>query len=1191
MPPLPEKGNGSRDPIDQPSKNSLKFMVGIGLLAALYGVSRYNYLLFHGLSELFSIAVAWAVFMLVWNSKRFIADKALLMLGIAYLFIGLLDMLHMLAYKGMNVFPGLPGADCATQLWIAARYMESISLLLFSLLTNRSVRPLPVFLAYGLATATLLATIFAWPVFPSCYVEGVGLTPFKKVSEYVICLILAGALVLLWRKRHRFDRDVFRFLACAVLLTMAGELSFTFYVSVYGFSNLVGHFFKILSFFLVYMALIRSGLSRPYALLFQDLKSNEEKFRLLVEQAPVSIMGFDASGRVTYVNDYHLQTFAAGRHGSEFFLGRKIHELPGIVKAGIAEQIRMVLGGKPLTMANVHFPEFSGGHSGYQRIKAIPFFKDGNVSGGLLLRENATEEKRMESLLKARLQLSEFAMTHSLEALLRETLDLSEQLTDSRIGFLHFVSEDQTAVDLQMWSTNTMRSHCNVQDFVRHYPVEKAGIWADCLRQRRPVIHNDYASLPRRKGLPTGHAPIVREAVLPIFRSRRIVAILGVGNKPFPYTEQDIAIIRELADMAWDMVIRKRAEDALRESQRKLETLVDNLPGIAFRCTDDPGWTMAYISDGCRPLTGYGPEDFVDNQSIAYADIIHPDDRGWVWEVVQAALDAHEPYEIEYRIVNRDGHTRWVWERGQLIESVGSKRRVLEGFIHDISERKHQETELRQLAAAINQAVEAVVITDGTGNVFYINPAFETITGYLSDDILGRNLKILVKGAQEGDFYENILKEIVSGRTWKGRITCLRKGGTTFMADGSASPVSGEGDVTRGFVFVLRDITEDLKLEERFRQSQKMEAIGSLAGGIAHDFNNILYPMTGYAEILQEDLPPDSPLQNYVAQILKAANRAADLVSQILAFSRSNEQEKKAVRVQSITKEVLKLIKATFPATIRISQDMDLTCPPILADPVQLHQVIMNLLTNALHAMEDEGGTLILLLNRQLLTEEDAETALQPGSYVRLSISDTGKGIEPDLVTRIFEPYFTTKDKGKGTGLGLSVVSGIVQGYGGNIRVESTRGRGTTFTILLPAMMDENETSLPVTAEPIAGGSEHILLVDDDPLILDTAKILLERRGYRVTCRTTGTGALETFKAHPDRYDLVITDMTMPTMTGTALSKKLLEIRRNLPIIICTGFSEKIGAKRAEEIGIRGFLYKPVVKEKLAAEIRRVLDG
>ncbi len=380
-------------------------------------------------------------------------------------------------------------------------------------------------------------------------------------------------------------------------------------------------------------------------------------------------------------------------------------------------------------------------------------------------------------------------------------------------------------------------------------------------------------------------------------------------------------------------------------------------------------------------------------------------------------------------------------------------------------------------------------------------------------------------------------------------------------------------------------------IEARLRQIHKMQAIGTLAGGIAHDFNNILFPIIGYAEMAMDDVPEDNPAWKKLERILKLAFRARDIVQQILFFSRkTNEKERKPVRIQHIIKEALILSGAAFPSNIEIRQDIDDNCEAVSANPAQIHQVIMNLCVNACHAMREKGGVLNVTLKMMELGPDmsDLHPDTVPGSYVKLSIKDTGYGMTDEIRERIFEPYFTTKKPGEGPGLGLSIVHGIIKNHEGNICVSSMPAKGTVFHIILPLI--ENQKS-EIENHDLPKSNEKILLVDDEEQIVDMVKQLLERMGYHVTGFTDSTEALEVFRAEPENFDLVITDTTMPNMPGVELSKELLHIRPDVPIIICTGYSEEISEEKAKAIGIRAFVMKPVFKNELSAIIRKILDA
>ena len=383
---------------------------------------------------------------------------------------------------------------------------------------------------------------------------------------------------------------------------------------------------------------------------------------------------------------------------------------------------------------------------------------------------------------------------------------------------------------------------------------------------------------------------------------------------------------------------------------------------------------------------------------------------------------------------------------------------------------------------------------------------------------------------------------------------------------------------------------ERKKTETQLQQAQKMEAIGTLAGGIAHDFNNILSSILGFTELAQMKLPKDHEVQADLAEIFGAGNRARDLVKQILTFSRKADQELKPVQVKSIVREVLKLLRATIPSTIDIHHHIE-SDALIMGDPTQIHQVLMNLGSNAAHAMQENCGTLSVLLEETELDDHFAtlHPGLKAGPHLKLTFSDTGCGMPSNIVRRIFDPFFTTKIKGEGTGMGLSVVHGIVSSYGGGITVYSEPDKGSTFNLFFP-VIKRTEPVREDLEKPIPKGTERILFVDDEQTIAKLGKQLLESLGYTVSTSSDSLETLEKIRSNPHAIDLVITDMTMPHMTGDALARKILQIRPDLPIILCTGFNPRMDEKKAIEIGIRAFVSKPISRAELARTVRKVLD-
>ena len=381
--------------------------------------------------------------------------------------------------------------------------------------------------------------------------------------------------------------------------------------------------------------------------------------------------------------------------------------------------------------------------------------------------------------------------------------------------------------------------------------------------------------------------------------------------------------------------------------------------------------------------------------------------------------------------------------------------------------------------------------------------------------------------------------------------------------------------------------------ENQLQQVMKLQAIGTLAGGIAHDFNNILFPIVGYTELTMDDVPEGSQARQNLAEVLKATNRAKELVQQILTFSRQNGQERKPLKVQSLIKEALKLLRATIPSSIEINSSVDEECGPIIGDPTQIHQVVMNLCTNAYHALQETGGKIEVCLKEINLSYEQSlqRVGMKVGRHLELTVKDNGHGMAPLVMERIFEPYYTTKEQGKGTGLGLSVIHGIIKNHGGDISVYSQPGKGATFSAILPVIDDIEVEIEPVKTASATNGNERILLIDDEEQIIDLERRILEGLGYKVTPKTDSEEALAEFRARPDQFDLVVTDMTMPKITGDRLARRLMDINPQIPVILCTGFNEAITEQKALAMGIDKFVMKPIVRDELAKTIRTVLDN
>ena len=645
-----------------------------------------------------------------------------------------------------------------------------------------------------------------------------------------------------------------------------------------------------------------------------------------------------------------------------------------------------------------------------------------------------------------------------------------------------------------------------------------------------------------------------------------------------------------------DITERKTAEQDLLRSRERYEK-AQKIAGIGTwewdMKTDEVFW-----SDEIAPMFGYSPGEF-NSAYASVADHIHPEDQERWQESIRACVEDGIEHNLEFRILRPDETVRWLSALGDVRRDDSGKAVRMLGMVRDITARKRSEEALKDEAMRrrilFEQSRDGIVVLDQNGKVYEANRQYANMLGYSMEELHQLHVWDWDTQWTQEELMEKIRIVGAVGDHFETRHR--RKDGTLLDVEISTNGVEfGDGKL----VFcVCRDITERKKSEEERKKyesqlylAQKHEAIGTLAGGIAHDFNNILSSIMGFTELSLDEVKKKTTLHQNLSEVLVAALRARDLVKQILTFTRQSKSESKPIHINALVKEAMNMLRATIPTSIRIETNLSEELLTLNGDPTQIHQVIINLATNASHAMAEDGGVMEITVEP---IEFDGlvklhQPDLAPGRYVRLSLSDTGHGIKKEHINYIFDPYFSTKSTDQGSGLGLAVVQGIVKAHNGHITVYSEVDKGTTFNVYLPlAQKWVEELSVPPT-EHFRGGSERILFVDDELPIVRMQKQNLERMGYAATTRNSSVEALETFQLAPDVFDLVITDMTMPNMTGDRLARAIKEIRPEVPVILCTGFSEKISGRGETDMGIDAVLTKPVDKTKLAETIRKLLD-
>lgn len=660
---------------------------------------------------------------------------------------------------------------------------------------------------------------------------------------------------------------------------------------------------------------------------------------------------------------------------------------------------------------------------------------------------------------------------------------------------------------------------------------------------------------------------------------RRDGQIRWISHKCQPVFDQEGRFIGRRGSNS-DITDRKRAEQELIESHERFRNFLNATDDLVF--IKDQHSRYLFVNKANQNFFG-----------LSENDIIGKTDLELIPEGLARQCMASDKLAIEKNnlVVLEEHHGDTFFQIRKFPVPVGNDGMGVGGFITDITELKRSEDSKRLLSTAIAQAVEAVIITDANGVIQYVNPAQEIMSGYRRDELIGATPNIFKSDFHDDEFYDKFWKMINNGNAWSGRFINKRKDGATYYEDATISPVYNKSGKLTNFVVVKHDVSKQIKLQEQFLQSQKMEAVGTLAAGVAHDFNNLLQAVLGYCELMLLRKKEDEPDYKDLVKIQQAGRRGADLVKKLMALSHKTETQHKPVDLNREVSASCDLLTRTLPKNIDIKLYLKDSLNFIKADPSNIGQVLMNLSVNARDAMSD-GGTLTIQTTDVRLDDDYcySHPEFEPGEYVLLTVSDTGVGMDQDTVSRIFEPFFTTKARGKGTGLGLATVYSIVKQHGGHITCQSKPNIGTTFNIYFPAIRDDRKTQEQKVDRPIMGGTETILLVDDEEAIRDLITKLLRRFGYDVITASDGKEALDIYQDKGSSISLVLLDLNMPVMDGGQCLSEILKVNPAAKVLLASGYSTIGSTKNFTSEGAKGFVTKPFDTSHLLNKIREVLD-
>ncbi|MDD9301974.1 MAG: cache domain-containing protein [Desulfobacter sp.] len=808
-------------------------------------------------------------------------------------------------------------------------------------------------------------------------------------------------------------------------------------------------------------------------------------------------------------------------------------------------------------------------------------------------RHAAEQAKEIEEVrIKKLFELSQLTDASSKD-LTAFALEEAVCMTGSQVGYLAFLSEDQSELTMHTWSRRALQE-CGITERVQVFKVAHSGLWADAARYGKPLVCNDYSSLASgKKGYPAGHPDIRRVLSVPVFDGIKMVALAGVGNKTEEYNDSDTRQLQLMMDGMWKIFQRRIVEE-------KYQILAQNATDVIWKITLAT-LKFSYISPSMESLLGFRPDELVGKKmgSCLSQKSLEEVTRVIAEEMAldsEQGLSKHHYRVLELEMVKKDGSKIWSETTARFLRDDNGRPDRILGISRDITQRKELEKKLRQSNAGLRLAQKIAKV----GNWFMDSKARMPVW---SSEVYEIHERDPGDGPFRLEAYQNMYRNkwwtlfqdsleaaIHQGVPYNIEVRLVLPSGKIKWVNIICEPEARPDSNLYDLYGTIQDVTARKNLEAHVQQAQKMEALGTLASGIAHDFNNILSSMIGFTELAKLRLKKDPDTLEKLDHVLAGGIRARDLVKHIQTFSRKSEVQKELTQISPLVKECMMFISASIPSEIEVRQEISNEEIFVFADPTQIHQVMMNFLTNTVYAMKETGGVLKVKYHSLDISENDELKfkELNPGKYVQISISDTGSGIPKEMMEKIFEPFFTTKIRGEGTGMGLSTAYGIIKSLGGEIQVHSSPGTGTCFNILIPEHKGDirEKRSTPL----MENGQGRILVVDDETVIVEATSQMLENMGYQVAGMTRGADALEAFSQEPFEFDLVLTDLSMPGITGLHLSEQIKAVRPDIPVILCTGFSEGVTPEMLKTAGIADMVMKPMISSELSQAIKNNLN-